>query len=246
MAKLSDFLGGLASSICAARVNSDVQSLRIAEEYAKNELLKHFSVPRMRIDRVELNIPVAVDNLVEKTQKIYQPINKSLFLKKTNQQIITSIPLSRLSIEDADNLKKALIKNLKPAIENSIKTMDASIIVNQNDEALKEYSENIASKTLDFINNFYRKNNIKFADKEISILKDKISAGLQAKLREELIFKQQIKSIDSIDVIVESEKLRDIKSENVLMIKMIISEQGMEWVTLEDINGNVINKLMPE
>jgi hypothetical protein len=45
---------------------------------------------------------------------------------------------------------------------------------------------------------------------------------------------------------VESDKLREVKPENVIMIKMTLSEQGMEWIKMENNKGEVINKLMPE
>jgi len=246
MAKLSDFLGGLASSICDARVNSDIQSLRIAEEYAKNDLLKHFSVPRMRIDRVELNIPVAVDNLIEKTQNIYQPINKSGFSTKANQQVINSLPVDRLSIEVSKNLNAAIDENLKTAIEDSINKLEAKIRVDQKDDAIKDFSSTIASKTADLVEIFYRENKIKIATRELSTLKDKVFKDLQAALKDEIVFKQEVKIVDSVDVIVESHKLRDINPQNVIMIKMTISEQGMEWVNMEDRNGKIVNKLIPE
>jgi hypothetical protein len=37
MAKLNDFLGALASSVCDARVNSDMQALSIAKEYISDD-----------------------------------------------------------------------------------------------------------------------------------------------------------------------------------------------------------------
>lgn len=245
MAKLSDFLGGIASGISHARVNSDVQSLRIAEEYEKNEFLKHFPVPRMRIDMVELNIPVAVGNLVETTQKIYQPIDKSIFSTKANQQVLTYLPVSRLTTIVSENLKEAIKKSLAPAIEESIKSFDVTLKANPKDDSLQEFSNNIASKTANFIENFYKENDIKIATKELNLLKDKVSMDLQATFKDHLIYKE-IKTLDAVDIIVESDKLREIKPENVIMIKMTLSEQGMEWVTMEDKDGKLVNKLMPE
>ena len=68
---------------------------------------------------------------------------------------------------------------------------------------------------------------------------------LQATFKDHLIYKE-IKTLDAVDIIVESDKLREIKPENVIMIKMTLSEQGMEWVTMEDKDGKLVNKLMPE
>lgn len=246
MAKLSDFLGGLASSICEARVNSDFQSLRIANEYAKDDLLKHFSVPRMRIDKVELNIPVAVDNFNEQSQKTIQPINKSDFLLKANQQIINCLPVDRLSIEVFNNLKATIDKNLKTVIEDSINTLEAKLKGYLIDEALNDFSNSIALKAYDIVEIFYKENKIRIVTGELSRLKDKFFNDLQARFKNEVVWKQEVKTLDSVDVIVESHKLRDINPLNIVMIKMTISEQGMEWVNMEDKDGNIINKLMPE
>lgn len=43
-----------------ARQHADATSIEIAKEYAKDELLRHFSVPRFRIPEMELTIPVLV------------------------------------------------------------------------------------------------------------------------------------------------------------------------------------------
>ena len=67
MADLGEFLGNLVSSISDSRVNSDLHTVRIAKEYAKDELLQHFSVPRMRIENVEMTIPIAIDIFNQKT-----------------------------------------------------------------------------------------------------------------------------------------------------------------------------------
>lgn len=236
MAKLSDFLGSLASGICDARVNSDAQSLRIAEEYAKNDLLKHFSVPRMRIDKVELNIPVAVDNLSEKTQRIYQPIDNISFSSKAYQVVLKCLAVSKLPDD--------VSKNLKTTIAKHIQLLEAKIRVNQLENSLKEFSNTIALKTIDFAE-------VIFKDKrrtkdELTKLQTNLVKDLQTLLKDEIVFKHEEIRIESLNVIVEADKLRDIKPEKVIMIKMTISEQGMEWINMEDKDGKIVNKLMPE
>ncbi|MFX6808023.1 hypothetical protein ABTH26_20155, partial [Acinetobacter baumannii] len=41
------------------RKMADIQTLEIAKEYAQDDLLKHFSVPRMKVGTVELTVPFA-------------------------------------------------------------------------------------------------------------------------------------------------------------------------------------------
>jgi hypothetical protein len=236
MAKLSDFLGGLVSGICDARVNSDNQSLRIAEEYAKNDLLKHFSVPRMRIDKVELNIPVAIDNLVEKTQRIYQPIDNQSFSAKTYQQVLKSLGVTNLSSD--------VSKKLKTYIADHIHVLEAKIRVNQIENSLEEFSTNIALKTMEFAESIY--NEKRLTKSEFTRLQSNLIKDLQTVLKDDIVLKHEVNRLDSVHVIVEADKLKDIHHDNVIMIKMTISEQGMEWVNMEDMEGKIVNKLMPE
>lgn len=235
MAILSDFLGVLVSSICDARVNSDLQSLTIAEEYKKNDLLKHFSVPRMRIDKVELNIPVAVDNLIEKPQRIYQLIDSSNFSKKAFNKVRKLLSVKRIPSE--------VSKKLRTAIAEHINLLEEKIKANQTDNLVEEFSSSISLKTIELAEEIYKK---KETSAKLKTLQLKITKGLVSVLKEEFVLKQEIKVLDSLHVIVEADKLRDIKPENVIMIKMTISEQGMEWINMEDKDGKVVNKLMPE
>lgn len=239
MAKLSDFLGSLVSSICDARVNSDAQSLRIAEEYAKNDLLKHFSVPRMRIDKVELSIPVAVDNLSEKTQQIYQPIDNSSFAIKAYYQVLKSLDITAVPSE--------VSKELISVIADHIHLLEVNVKAREIDNSLEKFSKEVAVKTIELTEELYKANTGRRTTKaELARLQVNLAKDLQSALKEEVSVKQNINVLDAVHFIVEADKLRDIKPENVLMIKMTVSEQGMEWVKLEDKDGKVVNKLMPE
>ena len=60
------------------------------------------------------------------------------------------------------------------------------------------------------------------------------------------VLKKEIKGLDDLHVIVEADRLREIKPENIITIKMTISEQGMEWINMEDRDGEIVNKLLPE
>lgn len=239
MAKLSDFLGGLVSSISDARVNSDIQSLKIAEEYAKNDLLKHFAIPRMRVDKVELNIPVAIDKLLEKSQKVYEPIDNKSFSAKAYQQILKSLAVNNLSNE--------VSKTLRTTIAEHIHLLEAKIRVNQIENALEDFSKNIALKVIEFADLIFKEDKRKKLNRdELSKLQSNIVKGLQSSLKDEIKFKSENKVLESLQVIVEADKLREVKPENVIMIKMTVSEQGMEWIKMENKDGEVVTKLMPE
>lgn len=58
MPKLNEYLGGIVSEIANSRKMADLQTLQIAKEYAQDEMLKNFSIPRMKIGTVDLTIPL--------------------------------------------------------------------------------------------------------------------------------------------------------------------------------------------
>ncbi len=244
MAKLNDFLGVLASSVCDARVNSDMQTLSIAKEYASDEnpdkdLLKHFSIPRMRIDKVEFNIPVGIDDLAAKRESTYQLTDIKRFSEKTYNQILTSLNVTRLSSETS--------KKLRTSITDFTQLLKAEIRVRQPESSLEKYSKDIALQTIGLAEIIFKEQERRKPTKaQLKKIQTNITLGLQSVLKEEIVFKETIKGLENLNVIVEADRLREIKPENVIMIKMTISEQGMEWVNMEDVDGKEVNKLMPE
>lgn len=66
MPLLGDYVGRLVAELTQARVEADLESVRIAEMYAAHPLLKSMAVPRFRLPTVTLDVPVVVRNVEEK------------------------------------------------------------------------------------------------------------------------------------------------------------------------------------
>jgi hypothetical protein len=63
MPYLGDYIGHLLSEITTARVEADLESVRIADLYASHPLLKHMAVPRFRLPNVTVDVPVVVTQM---------------------------------------------------------------------------------------------------------------------------------------------------------------------------------------
>jgi len=87
MPNLGDFIGQLISELLIARAQADLESLRIAEMYKSDNILKHFSIPRFRLPTVNLDIPVAITKVGEIT-KDEMPGGKILFSDTIGSRII--------------------------------------------------------------------------------------------------------------------------------------------------------------
>lgn len=239
MANLSDFLGGLVSSFSNARRQSDYLSLDIANEYAGDEMLKNFAIPRMRIQDVEITIPVALDKLTELTSQKFGPLDKVALSSKVNEQILLSLEMSSIPPE--------VTKLLKPGIEKQLKILEDQLQNKSREEAVGDFTKSISSIVLGQKDLLYKDNIEKLGDTKFqSKLQEVIATRLEQTLHNEIqptiintgIFKQ--------DFIVEANKLREIMPNNIMTIKMKISEVGMEWVKMENKEGEIVSKLLPE
>jgi hypothetical protein len=60
MPTLGDFIGQLAAAVTQARLQADMEAVRVAELYAHHPYLKHFPVPRFRLPNVEVSTPIVI------------------------------------------------------------------------------------------------------------------------------------------------------------------------------------------
>src|SRR4051812_7222602 len=65
MPYLGDYIGHLLSEITMARVQADLEAVRLAEMYASHPLLRHMPVPHFRLPTMTLDVPVAIKGMEE-------------------------------------------------------------------------------------------------------------------------------------------------------------------------------------
>lgn len=65
MPYLGDYIGHLLSEITIARVQADLEAVRLAEMYASHPLLRHIPVPHFRLPTLNLDIPVVIKEMEE-------------------------------------------------------------------------------------------------------------------------------------------------------------------------------------
>ncbi|MDR6516081.1 hypothetical protein [Chryseobacterium camelliae] len=227
MPTLNEYLGGIVSEIASARKMADLQTIQIAREYAKDELLKNFSVPRMKIGTVDLTIPFAQAG---------------------------SLPVLQLRNFAYDEITKVLKTNYDPSDRESDLHLRKALI-----ELESEYDEIIDQLTSQEIKNVYPRyekyfGNIVYRIAEICeslpniYWKETSIETLRESLLSRTIYeaKKVIEKIPDNSVIVEASKLMELDPKCLIYAKMSISETGMEWSRYEDIDGNIVETLIPE
>lgn len=234
MPTLNEYLGGIFSSITDARVMADVQTVQVAEQYAKHDLLRHFAVPRMRIGDIELTIPVAIEGLSELSGYQLDPIGNDEFKRVAARELARSVGYTELPPMPAQRLRTALDQRTEMLIEN-IRGKDMA-------DAFYGFATSIAAE-LFRIGEEARLHDGKFPGQ----YKPEYSAGRMLELCAGLIQGVVDKPrLDQLSIIAESHRLREQRPEDIVRIRMTISEDGMEWQTIERDDGTVERKLLPE
>ncbi|OUS18093.1 hypothetical protein A9Q93_04150 [Nonlabens dokdonensis] len=233
MVKLKDYLGTLISGVNQARVMADVESAKIAQAYASDNILKHFPIPRFRAQDVELDIPVAIDSFDEQAVEDYQPIDNKSFNSSTYQSMKDAAKVSSFSRETSRFLNSEIAKKSKE-LEKEMKANESKEI------AFLKYEEKMTAAFTDAI----EMDKVSVNEREDMI--NKYRQILKNKVYEDVKTRQVTNTLENAQVIVEASKLRDIPNENIVRIKLKLFEDGMEWHTSEDENGDRTSVLTPE
>ena len=235
MATLNEYLGGIFSSITDARVMADVQTVKVAEQYAKHDLLKHFSVPRMRISDIELTIPVAIEGLNQRTELQLDPIGNADFKRINARELSRLVGYSELPPVAGQKLLTALDSRIGMLIENI--------------KAQGDVQKPISIFARDIVNDLFeigaqaKLHEGKFPDgyyqDEIAKYSYELGMGLVTGIVDKPV-------LDQLTVIAESHRLREQRPEDVIRIRMKVSEDGMEWQASQRDDGTLERKLLPE
>lgn len=245
MPTLKDYLGCLVKDINYARVIADVESANIAKMYAEHDLLKYFSIPRMKIQDTELTIPIAIDELEQSAEKDYQPINNTDFYAKTYAEIKNVFKISSFNREVSTPLRKLILSHID-TLEKTLKS-DADIKT-----SLFAYCKNVSESTIKILSSnepgrpVYEKAVSDHSAADEEQIRDVLTNQLAKYLEGEIKAREFTGKIENARVTVESDKLREKRPESLMYIKLKITEESMEWQTIEDAEGNIVKKLAVE
>jgi len=239
MPKLNEYLGGLVSEITSARKIADLQTLQIAKEYAKDDLLKHFSIPRMKIGSIDLTVPFA-----------HAGNSSKMSFKDFIYDEITTVAKKEYDFTDQQNdqLLKNTLADYEPdynKIVLSIKRESAisenpglqTVIPDDHPLVINRTFDDLSKRIISFCRSFIWAQNTNL---------DLLLFSIRNRMISEYEKSSNENTLPNSDVIVETSQLVKIDPKYLIYAKMNVTESGMEWSRYEDINGNIIETLTPE
>ncbi|MFZ5638291.1 MAG: hypothetical protein ACOY82_17070 [Pseudomonadota bacterium] len=235
MPTLNEYLGGIFHSIATARVMADMQTVDIAEQYARHDLLRHFAVPRMRIGDVQLTIPVAIDRLSASTTLELTPIGNAGFKSLMYREMVAGLGLQSLPTEASQALYSALDqRTLELAQRIGIEGREAAI------QAFSKFS-------IEDLSRIVAERGVPLPDGSTGIVDyGRIHERILKLCFEVVQGTIEKQNIDQLEVVAESHLLRNQRPEDLIQIRLVVGEDGMEWQTIEKSDGSVERKLIPE
>ena len=217
MPYLGDYLGQLLSEISMARMQADLETVRLAELYAAHPLLRTMPVPHMRLPDVELDFPVLIKTSEdpragESARGGWTPV---IFRAKYDEVLLAWMKKHRLLLPRAD------LKKLNKALDDI--TAQSGVPTETSIDVQWIVDQYMATTTAIIINKFKTQKSYDFSQ---------IAAELREASRIE--FLKLRTPPPRLTVLVTTAEIQEAgNAENLTRLHLKVSEAGMEWTMIE-------------
>lgn len=232
MPYLGDYLGQLLSEISMARMQADLETVRLAELYAAHPLLRTMPVPHMRLPDVDLEIPVLIKASQE--PRAGESARGGVALADISRKF--DEVLTQHLVRTGVKLSNAESKKLRAALDERLTSTGTPTEVSID---VHRIADDLSSTALRVVGELRPTSDI-----AKPALPPMIAAELREAVRVE--FLQLRTPPPRLTVLVTSAEIREAATaENVTRIRLKVSEQGVEWTTTES-DGVRRDRLVPE
>lgn len=232
MPYLGDYIGHLLSEMTIARMHADLEAMRVAELYASHPLLRHMPVPHFRLPEVNMDVPLAIKQVEEskpdQSPRGAAPIGE---LRKTFESLIGK-QLTRHGFEVPPEFKKRLKLVLDEEIGELRQPTETGV-------GVRRIADRFVNAALGAFKDVQR------VDQPIK--KERIEK-LESELKQvaQLEFLKLRPAPPRLHVLATTNEIREVgSSENLTRIKLRVTEDAVEWTTIES-EGQMQDRLVPE
>lgn len=234
MAKLEEYLGGIIDSLSQARLMADMRTADTARLYAEHDLLRTMSVPRMRFGNVELSIPLVIDR-AENSAPPAPParLNPDKLQKELVESLAHNFGSGRATV--------TLTRTLSPAIRRRLPILVGSGDKPPTEQSIRKFTEGLTQdvKKLMGAKRLRMREGMRFE-------RPKIEKAIYETTKPFVTTATKPPLSEDTQVIFEASRLREMRPDDVIRIKMVVEEDSMEWHQIEHDDGSTEQKLLPE
>lgn len=230
MPYLGDYLGHILAELAIARMQGDIETIRIAELYAAHPLLRSMPIPHVRLGDVDIDVPVLMERPEEPRAGESPRGSPSVPEMRRAFDGVLTAHLARRGVTVSAVDRRKLAAALDARIPAHSTPVETSVDVHR----LADDLSGVAAKFLGGIRGSPP------PEGEPRVVDD-------AELREaaRIAFLGLRKPPPRLSVLVTSSEIREAASESVARIRLRISEHGVEWTQIER-EGVLRDRLVPE
>jgi len=232
MPTLGDYLGQLLSEIAMARMQADLETVRLAEMYASHPLLRTLPVPHIRLPNVDLDVPVIIKG--SESPQPGESTRGSAQSDRLGQQFddVLARQLAKKGLDVPAAVMAELAASLKARLGAHAQPTEISVGVHRLADDLSETTAKL------------------FRDREPAGPLGRAAAEpsflLELKEASRLAFLKLRSPPPRLNVAVTSAEIREAGSpDNLTRLRLKVSEQGLEWTSIESEEGPR-DRLIPE
>jgi hypothetical protein len=232
MPYLGDYIGQLLSEITMARVQADLEAVRVAELYAGHPLLRHMPVPHFRLPDVDVEIPVAIKQMEERRPE--EPIRgapSATELRATLDKVLQE-QLEKRAVRLTPTQKNKLSSALDQKVAAVMQPPEVAVDVTH-------IADNLAKSVPSLLSKIKGPAGVTEAPGMESL-----EAELKISLRAEFV--KLRKPPPRLVATVTTAEIREAgPSESIVRFHLKITEQAFEWTMVES-EGRSEDRLVPE
>lgn len=232
MPHLGDYIGQLLSEICMARLQADLETVRLAELYAAHPLLRTMPVPHIRLPEIDLDIPLVVQKSEPPRRNESPRGGLSIHDAAKKFKEVLALRLKESGIALTNEEEKAIEQNLQKRIKSS--NLPGEIGGN-----VRSFVEEVNTSTIDLIN--------KLREKE-----KPDQPAVPDELRDQIFERSFLEILNlrtpppRLRVHVTGAEIRELgNADNIVRIRLKVSEESVEWTMIES-DGVSHSRLVPE
>jgi hypothetical protein len=218
MPYLGDYLGHLLSEITMARMQADLEAVRVAELYADHPLLRYMPVPRFRMPDVDLDVPIVIKEVEESQagESTHGTPAVAEMRKAFDKALTSAVTVERVPLDPA------MKKKLKTALDRKALNLSrpSEIAFNMNRVA-SEFTKIALQATAGMVQ----------ADQQAMF-----EEGLKDAVRLEFIKlrKPQLR----LNALVTTSEIKEAGPADVITrLHLKITEEAFEWTSIESDKG---------
>jgi len=228
MPDLSDFIGQLAASVTRARMQADLEAIRVAELYANHPYLRHFPIPRFRLPSIEMDVPIIIDKMEESPPENSpaETLKPEVIIKEANSALGPQLQKHKIA------LNKTQMTQLQNALAKAIKNIER---INEASIEIGEITKIVSREAVDFL-----KRIAKISNDQLAPFAKDFSRSLNIRLLNLRKIPPRIK------VLVQTSQIQEASKNDALVnLRFNMSEDAVEW-TMVEIQGDEVERLLPE